>query len=163
MSEAKFFDRPISAPALGTLHQAPMPPWRTDEEAEDYRNDPKAFLFDRVELWLPKLKVFHNWIITATYWLPDYLTTRTGGKLYIPDKTHDEALWQGKIGLVIAFGPLAFKSNQYVDFGGQEIKKGDWVIYDIMEGRQFTVERVHCRRLKDTQLVGTIEDPRLIY
>jgi len=157
-------DRPItSTPALGTLHQGPLPPYRTDDEKEDYKNDPRGFLLDRCALWLPRIKIFHNWIITATYYLPDYLETATGQKLYLPEKTHDEALWQGKIGLVIAKGPLAFVDSDYVKFEGQNVEVGEWVIYDIMEGRQFTIERIHCRRMKDTQLVGTIEDPRLIY
>jgi len=165
MSELNFLDRSFvtSTPALGTLHQAPMPPWRTEAEAEDYRNDPRGFLLDRVALWLPKIKVFHNWVITATYWMPDYLATATGEKIYLPDRTHDEALWQGKIGLVIAKGKLAFVDDDHINFQGQNVEIGDWVFYDIMEGRQFTIERVHCRRLKDTQLVGTIEDPRIVY
>src|SRR5262245_10468744 len=152
-----------SAPALGTLHQAPMPPWRTDEEAKDYREDPKAFLLDRCALWLPSIEVFHNWIITATYYLPEWLETAEGGKIYLPEKSHDEALWQGKVGLVIGKGPLAFVDDETVKFRDQNVEIGDWVIYDIMEGRQFTIERIHCRRLKDTQIVMRIEDPRLIY
>jgi len=141
-----------------------MPPWRTEDEAKDYRDDPKQFLLDRCALWLPKINIFHNWIITATYWLPDYLAVpNTDKKLYLPDKTHDEALWQGKIGLVIAKGKLAFRDSDYIKFEGQNIEIGEWAFYDIMEGRQFTIERVHCRRLKDTQIVGTIEDPRLVY
>ena len=38
-------------------------------------------------------------------------------------------------------------------FQGQDVEIGDWVQYDVMEGRQFTIDCIHCRRLKDTQLV----------
>jgi len=156
--------RITSTPALGTLHQAPMPPWRTDDEEKDYKEDPRGFLLDRCALWMPKMTVFHNWVITATYYLPGSLDVAgTDRKIILSDKTHDEALWQGKIGLVIGKGPLAFKDNDYIKFEGQNVEIGDWVMYDILEGRQFTIERVHCRRMKDTQIVMTIPDPRLIY
>ena len=140
-----------------------MPPWRSDEEKEDYKQDPKGFLLDRWALLEDNIDVFFNWVITATYFLPDYLETASGHKLYLPDKTHDEALWQGKVGLVVAKGPQAFVNDEHVNFLGQNIEIGDWVMYDIMEGRQFTIERLHCRRLKDTQLVARVKDPRLIY
>lgn len=147
--------------ALSTMHQAPMPPWRTDEEAEDYRADPRGFLLDRCH-WIKSCVVFHNWIITATYYLPDKIGS---GKvtLFLPDSVHDEALSQGKVGLVIAKGPLAFRNSANIDFCGQNVEIGDWVQYDIMEGRQFTADRVHCRRLKDTQVVMKLPDPQLVY
>lgn len=147
---------------LATMHQAPMPPWRTPEEAEDYRNDPRAFLLERCALWLPKCRVFHNWVITATYYLPDYLG-KPESKIILPDSVHDEALSQGKIGLVIKMGPLAFQDDEHIKFRGQKLEVGEWVQYDIMEGRQFTVDRIHCRRLKDTQVVFAWDDPRLVY
>jgi hypothetical protein len=150
---------PVSS--FSTMHQAPMPPWRSDEEAEDYRKDPKEFLLDRLAFLMP-LRVYHNWIITATFYLPEW-DELGGRKFYRADKSHDEALWQGKVGLVIGKGPLAFLDDPHVKFYGQNVEIGDWVQYDILEGRQFTLDRVHCRRLKDTQLVMNVPDPRLVY
>lgn len=151
----------VGGGSLGTMHQAPMPPWRTDEEAQDYIDDPRQFLLDRCA-WMKHCTVFHNWVITATYYLPKKIGE---GKvtLILPDSVHDEALSQGKIGLVIAKGPLAFKSSAHLDFCGQNVEIGDWVQYDILEGRQFTADRVHCRRLKDTQIVMRVPDPKLVY
>lgn len=148
---------------LGTMHQAPMPPWRTDDEKDDYKNDPRGYLLDRWEFLKDHIRVFHNWVITATYYLPDSFDVAGGGKLYLPEKTHDEALWQGKVGLVVAKGPLAFKDDEHIKFCGQDVEIGDWVLYDVLEGRQFTLERLHCRRLKDTQIVLRVDDARLIY
>lgn len=151
------------APSFNTMHQAPMPPWGNDEElAEDYAADPKAFLLDRTELWRSQCTVFHNWVITATYFLPHKIGSGKA-QLYLPDVVHDEALYQGKIGLVVAKGPLAFVDDEHVKFCGQNVEIGDWVQYDVMEGRQFTIDRVHCRRLKDTQIVMRVPDPRLVY
>jgi len=147
---------------LHTLHQAPMPPWGRDKElAEDYAADPRQFLLDRTEIWRKQCTVFHNWVITATYFLPHKIGKGQG--LILPDVVHDEALYQGKVGLVIAKGPLAFKDDEHVKFQGQDVEVGEWVQYDVMEGRQFTMDNIHCRRLKDTQIVMRIPDPRLIY
>jgi hypothetical protein len=151
------------ASSFATMHQAPMPPWRNNEEANEYRDDPRAFLLARLALLMP-LRVYHNWIITATYYMPDWDELgATGVKFYRSDKQHDEALWQGKVGLVIGKGPMAFLDDEHVRFYGQNVEIGDWVQYDIMEGRQFTLDRVHCRRLKDTQVVMNVPDPRLVY
>jgi len=156
------FARPNNA-SLGTIHQAPRAPY-SDDDIEDYKADPKGFLLDKWELHRNSIRVFHNWIITATYYLPDQLDVPgTDRKLLLPDKVLDEALWQGKVGLVVAMGPLAFKDDEHIKFAGQQLSVGDWVMYDIMEGRQFTIGRLHCRRLKDTQVVMQVEDPRLIY
>jgi hypothetical protein len=152
-----------AGPLLTTMQQTPRPPWRTEEEAEDYRNDPRQFLLDRCALWANRCTVFHNWIITATYFLPDYERFASGQKIYRPETTQDEALWQGKVGLVIAKGPLAFVDDEAVKFRGQDVKIGDWLQYDILEARQFTIEQVHCRRLKDTQVFARWDDPRMVY
>ena len=153
----------VRAPsAMSTMAQAPLPPWRNDEEADDYRNDPRGFLLERC-FWIETCTVFHNWVITATYFLPEYLGESRAKGIILPDQTHDDALYQGKIGLVIGKGPLAFRDDEHVKFQGQDVKIGEWVQYDVMEGRQFTADRVHCRRLKDTQIVMRVPDPRLIY
>jgi hypothetical protein len=149
--------------ALGTMHQGPMPPWRSEDEKEEYKRDPRQFLLDRCGLWSNRVRVLHNWVITTTYYLPDHFDVAGGGKLFLPEKTHDEALWQGKVGLVIAKGPLAFKDDDVVKFDGQMVEIGEWVVYDIMEGRQLTIDRMHCRRMKDTQLVMVIPEPEFVY
>jgi hypothetical protein len=153
----------LTGSAMRTMHQAPMPPWGNNEElAEDYAADPRQFLLDRTELWRKQCTVFHNWVITATYFLPHKIG-KPGATIILPDVTHDEALYQGKIGLVIAKGPLAFKDDEHVKFQGQDVEIGEWVQYDVMEGRQFTMDNIHCRRLKDTQIVMRVPDPRLVY
>jgi hypothetical protein len=154
---------PFRTGGAATIHQAPMPPYRTDEEKEEYKTNPRQFMLDRCALFMKNMEVFHNWVITATYYLPDHLDVAGGHKIYLPDSTHDEALWQGKVGLVIGKGPLAFRDSPHIDFCGQNIEIGDWVQYDILEGRQFTIDQVHCRRLKDTQIVMRVGDPRLVY
>lgn len=148
---------------LSTMHDAPQPPWRSDEELEDYKSDPTSFMLDRCALWKDRIKVFHNWIITATYYLPESIDLGGGIKFYRTTKGLDEALWQGKTGIVIGKGPLAFKDDAHVKFLGQDIEIGQWVLVDPLDARQFTVDNIHCRRMKDTQVIGVVDDPTLVY
>ena len=46
---------------------------------------------------------------------------------------------------------------------GQDIAIGDWVQYDIHDGRQFTINRIHCRILKDVNIIAKLKDPKLVY
>jgi hypothetical protein len=161
----------MTAPAqllssLTTMMQAPQTPWGNDDElAEEYARDPAAFLMERCELWMDQVKWMSNLVVCATYFLPAFQLMPNGKKFYRSDKGHDEALWQGKVGLVIGKGPLAFKDEPAlgVHFHGQDIKIGDWVQWDIHDARQCTINRIHCRFLKDTQIIGVWNDPRLVY
>jgi len=149
---------------IATMSQAPALPWRDDDEAEEYRNDPRAFLLNRCALWMESVQVFHNWIITATYYLPNYdVIGGTSVKLWRPETTQDEALWQGKVGLVVGKGPLAFKDDDRNKFHGQNVEIGQWIMWDIHDARQTTVNRVHCRWIPDVRILGTVDDPKLVY
>ena len=154
-----------SGPTIATMAQGPMPPWRNDEEAEDYARDPRGFLLDCCSIWLPHCEVMHNLVLCATYFLPAFEILANGSKFFRADKTHDEALWQGKVGLVIAKGPLAFvdEPTAGVFFRGQNVNVGDWVQWDIHDARQSTIGRIHCRDVKDTQIIRKWSDPRLVY
>ena len=47
---------------------------------------------------------FGNYVIAATYYLPAYEILPGGQKFYRSQKSQDEALWQGKVGLSLARG-----------------------------------------------------------
>ena len=138
-------------------------PWETDDEAEEYIADPRKFLLEKCKDFQDNIELFHNTVMVATYYLPSYHTLSTGHKLYRSDKTLDEALWQGKVGLVVAKGRMAFVDDEYRKFSGQNVDIGDWVYYDIHDGRQLTINRVHCRRLKDVEVMGRVKVPYLVY
>ena len=150
-------------PSVATMTQAPTTPWRNDDEAEEYAVDPKAFLLERCQLWMDNAEFFHNYIVTATYYLPAFEILPGGQKWHRAQTTHDEALWQGKVGLVVAKGKIAFRDDDTVKFYGQDVHIGDWLQYDIHDPRQFTINRIHCRLLKDVHVIARLKDPRLVY
>lgn len=149
------------------LSQDSTTPWTTDDEAVEYANDPKAFYLRRCKYFVSQVSLGTNNILVATYFMPEMTKLiGPGGKpvdFFISSKTQDETKWQGRVGLLVAKGPLAWKSDDRVDFGGTNYELGDWVCYDRQDGRQISINRVHCRRLKDVDVWGKTDDPHLVY
>lgn len=151
------------APNIKTMAQGPSTPWHGVDEEKEYAADPKEFMLERCRVWVDNMEVLHNWLISATYYLPAFGFFSNGQKFFRPDMSQDEALWQGKVGLVVAKGPMVFVDDEHVKFHGQTVDVGDWVQYDIHDGRQFTINRIHCRLIKDTQILAKVKDPSLVY
>ena len=121
--------------------------------------DPKGALFDAVAHALPKLRVFHNKVLVATYIRPE----KTKGGIYLADRSLDEDRFQGKVGLVLMFGPRAFVDDPVNKFGGVKVEVGDWAVYTASNGRERFIDGVPCRLLDDNHIEGTTDDPDLIY
>lgn len=107
---------------------------------------------------LDKVEVMHNQILVGIYMRGDKV-----GNIYLPDQTRDEDRWQGKVGLVLKKGPLAFVSDGAADFKGQDVNDGDWVIYRVSDGFPIDVNGAHCRLLEDVHIKGRVADPSVIY
>jgi hypothetical protein len=152
-----------AAPSLTSMSQGPQTPWRNDDEAEEYANDPRLFLLARCQFWADNVKWFGNNVIAATYYLPAFEILQGGQKFFRSQTSQDEALWQGKVGLVLGKGPLAFVDDERNQFKGQNVEIGEWIMWDIHDARQTTVNRVHCRWIPDVRILGTVTDPRLVY
>jgi hypothetical protein len=152
-----------AAAVTATMAQGPQTPWNNDHEAEEYAADPREFLLNRCQLWMDNIHWFGNHVIAATYYLPAYEILPGGQKFYRSQKSQDEALWQGKVGLVLGKGPLAFVDDERNKFHGQNVKIGDWIMWDIHDARQTTVNRIHCRWIPDVRILGTVDDPKLVY
>jgi len=149
--------------AITTMAQGPQLPWRNDDEAEEYAEDPKEFLMSRCALAIANSEYTRDLVICATYYLPAFELMPGGTRFHRAPSSQDEALWQGKVGLVIGLGPLAFRDEGDLKFGGFKIEVGDWVQWDIHDARQFTVNRIHCRWMKDVQIIARVKDPKLVY
>jgi hypothetical protein len=148
---------------MATMAQGPQTPWRNEQEAEEYAADPKEFMLSRCQLWMDNVTWFGNSVIAATYYLPAFEILPGGQKFFRSEKSQDEALWQGKVGLVLGLGPLAFVDDERNKFHGQYLNIGDWIMWDIHDARQFTVNRVHCRWIPDVRILGKVDDPKLVY
>src|ERR1700749_1036182 len=126
---------------------------RTGLQAVRHDVDPAAALRDRIGFFSVKLAPCQ--VLVATYVPPERL--KSG--LYIPDKTRDEALFQGKCGLVIRLGPLGFHDSPGFAFGGFAAGLDDWAVYRVSDGFPMRVNGVDCRLLRDSEVRAVIDQP----
>lgn len=108
---------------------------------------------------LSGIEVLHNQILVAVYIRPD----RTASGLYLADKTRDEDRYQGKAGLVLKKGPLAFVDDDTNKFHGQNVEVGDWVFYRVSDGFPLMLNGTLCRLLEEVHIKGKINSPDVVY
>lgn len=134
------------------------------EIAQQAAFDPKKALLDAVGD-ISGIEVFHNLVLVATYIEPE----KTAGGIIKPDRTLAENRFQGKAALVLKKGPLAFKDDGVVKFGGADIHEGDWVVVRPSDGMEFfkrelgTSEGTSCRLFEDTHIKARVTDPELVW
>lgn len=125
-------------------------------------DDPKEAILNELGD-LDGLELFHNQVMVATYIRPE----KTSGGIFLPDKTLAEDRFQGKVGLVVKLGPLAFVDDAVAKFGDKKLNVGDWVFYRASDGMEmFSVDKtggVPCRIFEDTQIKGRVSDPAMLW
>src|SRR5882672_7099280 len=115
--------------------------------------DPKEALLSALRD-ISGLDIFHNQVMVATYIGPE----KTTGGIILPDKSLAENRFQGKVGLVVKIGPLAFKDDPVngAFFGGDHVAEGDWVFFRPADGMElFSVDKtggVPCRVFRDVDI-----------
>jgi co-chaperonin GroES (HSP10) len=114
----------------------------------------------REDLWkqignLDDIKIYNNWVLLAVYKRPE----KTVGGILITDHTRKEDEYQGKVGLVVKKGPVAFVDDERTSFAGQNVDLGDWVVFRTSDGWALEVHGVLCRMVQDTQIRLTVPNP----
>lgn len=124
----------------------------------DHEVDPRAALLAKLGN-LSGLELFNNQVLVALYIRPE--KTRSG--IILADSTRDEDKSQGKVGLVIAMGPNAFKDPDEKWFEGVQIELGEWVYYRASDGWSVTIDGVPCRVFDDMSVRGRIQHPDQVW
>lgn len=128
-----------------------------------HRVDPAQELLDKVGD-ISDLDVFHNQILVAVYQRPSEIKTASGMTLHLPDQFRKEDEYQGKVGLVLKAGPLAFVGKDPDEFGGQSVSPGDWVAFRVSDGWSFQLKgSVLCRMLHDVDCKLRLPTPDYVY
>lgn len=133
--------------------------------AQAAEHDPRQALLDSAGP-LTDYSIFHNLVLVATYVPPEKI-----GSIIVPDRSMAEARFQGKMGLVLKCGPLAFKDDAVAKFGGVTVEPGDWVLYRPSDGIELFIkdwkglanDGLSCRLIEDSLIKGRVTDPALIY
>lgn len=108
---------------------------------------------------LDNIKIFNNWVLIAVYKRPE----KTAGGIILTDTVRKEDEYQGKVGLVVKKGPLAFVDDDRTSFGGQNVELGEWVVFRTSDGWSLDVNGVICRMLQDTQIRMTVDSPDVVF
>lgn len=108
---------------------------------------------------LDAIEVFGNQILVAVYKRPE----KTKGGIILSDQTRGEDEFQGKAGVVLKTGPLAFQNGEGVDFKGQAVRPGDWIAYRVSDGWSCRVNGVSCRLLEDVHVKLGLSSPDVIW
>lgn len=121
-----------------------------------------ALLADTAEA-VKHIRLMRNRVLVATYVEPE----RTAGGIILTDKRLDESRFQGKVGLVLKIGPMAFVFPDEIPTEAPNV--GDWVFYRASDATECGVkvagtrQGVLCRHIHDDNIVGVINDPELIW
>lgn len=108
---------------------------------------------------LSKVEIFNNQVLCAVYQRPE----QTKGGIFLPDTTRGEDKYQGKVGLVLKKGPMAFQDPDNKWFGGVNIAENEWIYFRPSDGWPITVNGVLCRVLDDTLIKGRIDSPDRVW
>lgn len=100
------------------------------------------------------IEVCTDWVLLGTYIAPNKI-----GSILVPDKVVGEDEYQGKCGLILKMGPLAFN---YEDYVGPQFQVGDWAIFWVGDAKMMTINGTPCRMVRDDHLRMKIADPRQI-
>ena len=142
-----------------------LPSQMTDDEAKKTGFKPPVLdarkkIMDALGDVLEHIEVFKGMVLVATYTRE---TVGTSGRLLAADKTKTEDEYQGRVGLVLKIGPLAFINTKDIDFGGAFAEEGDWVFYTPANGTGTKIRGVHCRLLDDVNNDGVVDDPDVLF
>lgn len=113
-------------------------------------------------------KLFGNRIMVVMY---ERTTVGYSGALYAPPQTNLEDRYQGKVGLVVKMGPVAFVDDPAsgIVFHGDAVKVGDWVSYSYSDGTNVDVcppgsaDKVHCKILVEGEIIGIVPRPDFLF
>ncbi len=108
---------------------------------------------------LTGFEVMHNDVLIAIYKRPE----KTKSGILLSDQTRKEDEYQGKAGLVLKKGPLAFVSDENYDFKGQNVVPGEWISIWVSDGRKIIINNVLCRMVEDRHIRLKIPAPDLVY
>lgn len=108
---------------------------------------------------LSKIRLTANQVLLGVYKRPE--KTKTG--LYLSDVTRGEDEHQGKVALVLKFGPQAYVDSD--DYHFTEVEKpkiGDWVVMWVTDGRKTQINDQLCRVVKDSEIRMIVPEPDVV-
>lgn len=108
---------------------------------------------------LSNVDIKFNMVLMATYFRPQ----KTAGGIIRPDTNVQEDEWQGKVGLVLKMGSLAYQDDAETQFQGEKVNVGDWAVYKIGDTWSVNINGYPCRMIRDSSIKMTVKDPNIVF
>lgn len=129
---------------------------------EKHEGDPRVDLLKKVGFVADHVKVPSAKILVAIYYRPE---VTTGGIIDPTVKSGDS--FQGKIGLVLKMGPLAFQEDENHVWGGVKPELHDWVQFRVGDTAPWRLGRneqsPHFRYVEDVNILAIWDRPDLVW
>lgn len=121
--------------------------------------DPKQELLDRVGR-LDDVFIGGQDVLVAVYTGAE----KTAGGIILPGTTKDEGKYQGKVGLVLKVGPMAYAegAESHDWFGGNEPKVGDWVVFNVNTAFPFLYGKETLRLVEAQYIRAVVPIPDIV-
>lgn len=119
--------------------------------------DPKLEIQKAVKPLVDNMEVMGPQVLIAVYVRPE----KTAGGILLTDNTRNEDNYQGKIGLVLKVGPIAFQEDDGHKFPVAP-KVGDWVMYRVGDTFEFTLGKWRFRLAEDVMIKAIVQKPDII-
>lgn len=104
-------------------------------------------------------KVFADNVLVGTF----IRNEKTGGGIIQPKSVIEEDIWQGKVGLVLKAGPLAFAEWEAPEDRGEAAQIGSWIVYAIKDGWGLELNGTPCRLIPYERIRMRITTPTLVF
>lgn len=126
--------------------------------------DQRQALLDATREAISHIDLMRNRVLVATYVEP----AKTAGGIILPDRALDESRFQGKVGLILKMGPMAFRFPD--EISSQMPVVGDWIFYRPSDAMEMGVrivgtarDGVICRQIHDDNVIGIVDNPDLVW
>lgn len=132
-----------------------------------HEKDPRDVILNKAGN-LNDLHIYGNLVLVGVY-LRGQSAQKTAGGIYLTDSVKDEDKYQGKVGLILKAGPMAFKEADRDFFGGELPQTGDWVFLKAADGWSVELNPrqsgggLLCRMLLDGDIRGKIPHPDYVW
>lgn len=119
----------------------------------------KTMVWDILGTAISEYEVNGTDVLFVTYIEPEM----TAGGIIRGDRSQQEILFQGSVGLVVGLGPMVNKwDSRGNKWEGREIKINDWIVCRFADCWEIHIEGVSCRMIDPETIKGFIKRPEII-
>jgi co-chaperonin GroES (HSP10) len=120
-------------------------------------SDAKVAILDMIGD-LSGVELIGDLILVAAYMRPE----KTAGGIIRPGMNKEEDVWQGKVGLVLKWGPDAYRDKETGELYEQRVEVGEWGVSKVGDSMQLLIRDVPCRVIRDVSMKMKVKNPEIV-